>query len=133
MEPASLKKLLITSWNVRGLGDVNKCRDVRSTLMPHHLHIICLQETKLSDISISKALSFLPPSLTNFTYKNSLGASGGLLTAWGRHLVRDTNHIELEFSLTTFFESTVDNLSFAITNVYGPCAEDRKEDFLAEL
>lgn len=77
MEPASYKKLLLSSWNVCGLGDSDKCRDVRCTLSSTPLHVICLQETKLSDIAISKASSFLPSGLTNFTYKNSNGASGG--------------------------------------------------------
>lgn len=133
MEPVSYKKLLVTSWNVRGLGEPDKCRDVRATLAPHHLHILCLQETKLSDITTTKATSFLPPGLTNFTSKNSVGASGGLLNAWARHTVRDKHHIELDFSLTSFFESTVDSLTFAVTNIYGPCTDDRKEDFLNEL
>ncbi|KAF8656102.1 hypothetical protein HU200_060808 [Digitaria exilis] len=116
MEPASFKKLLLSSWNVRGLGDSDKCRDVRYTLSSTPLHVICLQETKLSDVAVSKASSFLPSNLTNFTYKNSNGASGGLLNAW-----------------TYFFESTVDSLSFAVTNVYGPCRNDQKENFLNEL
>lgn len=127
MEPASLKKLSICSWNVRGLNDTDKCRDVRFNLKDHRLHVICLQETKLTDISASKAASFLPPGFSSFQYKSSDGASGGLINAWPRH------HLELNHSLTSFFESTVDNLTFAVSNVYGPCTNELRPEFLNEL
>jgi hypothetical protein len=95
--------------------------------------VLLLQETKLMDISSFLASSFLPPSLRSFVFKPSVGASGGIFTAW------DDNHLQLlhhsidDFSITTTFSWKPDDLSFSIINVYGPCHHDQKQDFLTSL
>lgn len=38
------------SWNVRGLNERSKCLAVRQTILIENPDIICLQETKLSDL-----------------------------------------------------------------------------------
>jgi exonuclease III len=40
----------ILSWNVRGLGDKEKRDLVQSTLFEHKPDIVCIQESKLSNI-----------------------------------------------------------------------------------
>jgi exonuclease III len=37
----------VVSWNVRGLGRVEKRKEVRNLVREKHPHIVCLQETKL--------------------------------------------------------------------------------------
>jgi exonuclease III len=50
----------IVSWNVRGLGDSDKCGVVRDVFTDAKPSIICLQETKLDTINLFKAKAFLP-------------------------------------------------------------------------
>jgi len=38
----------VVSWNVRGLGDPDKCTIVRNALRDAKPSIVCLQETKLA-------------------------------------------------------------------------------------
>ncbi|PNT71225.1 hypothetical protein BRADI_2g24975v3 [Brachypodium distachyon] len=120
-------------WNVRGLGRPAKCTDIKAALAAASPSIICLQETKLTDISIFKAYSFLPPACRSFLFVPSDGASGGILTAWNDSdwdcilLARSSSFISYSFS------STFSSLSFCVTNVYGPCEHSEKQGFLDGL
>ena len=72
----------LLSWNVRGLGDDDKCKIVRDTLSARNITIACNQETKLRSASPAKARNFLPPNLSNFHCVDAAGTRGGILTAW---------------------------------------------------
>ena len=116
------RHFLLSSWNVRGLGDDSKCCDVKANLIGRGLHVICLQETKLQDITPLKASSFLPPGFSSsFVLKPSAGASGGILSAWDSSSLRLVTCTKRAYSLTTTFEFTADSSRFAVTNVYAPC------------
>uniref|UniRef100_A0ACD5ZPY0 Uncharacterized protein n=1 Tax=Avena sativa TaxID=4498 RepID=A0ACD5ZPY0_AVESA len=97
------------------------------------MDLICLQETKLRDVSSRKASSFLPRGFTSFVFKNSDGASGGLLTAWRPSSFSHIRDDQRVFTLTSFFEFAVDGTQFAVTNVYAPCLSELRADFLVEL
>ena len=47
----------IAHWNVRGLGDSNKCSLVKDALLASHPSVVCLQETKLQVVDTFKAAS----------------------------------------------------------------------------
>jgi exonuclease III len=128
-----LIKLLFASWNVRGLGQRRKRDDVKAAIESLAPSIICLQESKLSDISSFFASSFLPPSLRSFVFKPSVGASGGIVTAWDASLVDLISHSVDDYSVTTTFSFRSDNLTFTIINVYGPCTHALKSEFLASI
>lgn len=131
---ACLKSLSVLSWNVRGLGDRGKCTDVRLALPSPAPSILCLQETKLEDINQFKVASFLPfPRAASYTFKPSLGASGGLLTAWDANLLRHTSSVNHQFTITSTFHVAATDLQFTITNCYGPCSHADKPTFLDEL
>jgi len=62
------RRLFVMSWNVRGLGDSEKCDVVRDAIASATPSVCYLQETKLHDIPAPKARTFLPPRLpTPFT------------------------------------------------------------------
>ena len=46
----SFENFCVVSWNVRGLGDPDKCAIVKDALISAALTLICLQETKLRHI-----------------------------------------------------------------------------------
>ena len=70
------------SWNVKGLGDADKCKLVKDSLLTARVDIACLQESKLRTITSSKSRSFLPPHLTDFHCAEAVGSRGGIITAW---------------------------------------------------
>jgi exonuclease III len=68
------------SWNVRGLGDLDKCNIVRNATRDANYSVVCLQETKLERIDTFKAKTFLPPNLAStFVFKPVDGTRGGML------------------------------------------------------
>jgi len=70
--------LSVLSWNVRGLGDADKCKTVRDLLLSLKLDIACLQETKLSVLDERRDRAFLPPNLSLF---HCVDASGPVADA----------------------------------------------------
>lgn len=58
------KSLSVVSWNVRGLGETEKCDELKLAFPPA-LSLVCLQETKLQTITPLKERSFLPASFAN--------------------------------------------------------------------
>jgi hypothetical protein len=93
--------------------------------------IVCLQETKLIDISFAKLNSFIPSSHSNYTYTSASGSRGGTLTAWNSSLCLHQSY-NLTFSTTVVLNNNL-GMRYMITNVYGPVDNARKSDFLTEL
>jgi exonuclease III len=71
--------LKIVSWNVRGLNDKDKCIRLSHLLRIWKADIICLQETKLTDIDHKVIQSLWGSKYVDWTFLGSNGAAGGLL------------------------------------------------------
>jgi exonuclease III len=124
---------LLESWNVRGLGDHDKCVSISADISSAKPNILALQETKLDHIASSKASSFLPSSLRDFHAVDADGSSGGLLTAWDANLFVCSASTSSRHLLSLDLSLTVVNSSFRFTNVYAPCDRSAKADFLIDL
>jgi hypothetical protein len=72
----NLGSLSILCWNVRGLGDQNKCLLVKDTVRAAKTSIIYFQETKLDAIFYVKLLTIVPPSLFNYSFLPFNGTRG---------------------------------------------------------
>lgn len=120
-------------WNVRGLGDTEKCNDVLAELLSSSRHIALLQETKLSELTSTKLYSFLPRSLHAFHSLPATGSSGGLLTAWNTASFTCNHYSHTRSTLTVHLTETSSNLNFAIINVYALSVPELRLPFLQEL
>jgi exonuclease III len=127
------RNFVILSWNVRGLGQIDKCDVVRDNILRNHPNIVCLQETKLMDIVGHDTRAFLPANLNTFFAAPADGTRGGLLTAWDSNSFAASSQQTHRFATTVTFQSTSSNLSFAITNVYGPANHSLSDAFLDEI
>jgi exonuclease III len=122
------------SWNVRGLGNSDKCGIVRNAICDVMPAIVCLQETKLHTIDAFKAKSFLPPKFaSSFVFKPADGSRGGILTAWDPALFSLQNSSVDLHSLSTSLSCNATNLDLAITNCYGPSDHSGSLPFLSSL
>jgi len=72
----------VVSWNARGLGGLEKRREVRQLVNEKRPSIMCIQETKLMVIDGAMGASLWGDPNHGFSYRPSLGASGELLTMW---------------------------------------------------
>lgn len=123
----------LCTWNVRGLGEPNKCTDVRANIEAMQPSFLALQETKLDGPPPAKMNSFLPPSLRTFLTIDSVGASGGICSAWNGRVFTLSNHTATAHALSVDLTLSHDNSVVRITNVYAPCDHAAKEAFLVEL
>lgn len=123
----------LLSWNVRGLGDSDKCKTVRDTIISARLDVACLQEMKLRATDLSKAKTFLPLNLAYYKCVDVIGACGGLITAWDTRSLTMTSFIARQRSLTTYFTSTASGSSIAVTNIYAPVDHRDSVAFLEDL
>lgn len=129
------KTFTILSWNVRGLGDPEKCNLVRDAIRSANPLIVCLQETKLQECNFFKASSFLPQNLVySYHFSAASVSRGGVLTAWDRDTFSLISlHTTHPYSLTATFASTISDHSFAVTNVYAPSDHRDSLTFLSSL
>lgn len=125
--------MYLCSWNVRGLGDADKCNDVLSELLSIKSNLLLLQETKLATPSVPKVRSFLPIFLDFYATSPATGTAGCLLSAANTSSLHITNHSNHGFCSTLTFTSLTLPSPFCVTNVYGPTNRSEKPIFLAEL
>lgn len=125
--------LSFLSWNVRGLGQTDRCEDVLSALISQRPTVAALQETKLTTLTPSKKKLFLPSRLASCATRPSIGASGGILTAWDSSVLSLCSSNANEFSLTVKLALLADGSTLTVTNVYAPTVHSEKTRFLDEL
>ena len=119
------------SWNVRGLGEQSKCDSVLSELLSMQVAIACLQETKLSSPDGRKTRSFLPSRLSSHCILDSIGAAGGVITAWDPNLFSLISVTRTSNTLSVTPSFNLDGSSLHVTNIYVPSAD--KTHFFSEL
>lgn len=127
------KSLTFLSWNVRGLGQSCRCEDVLSELLSSRPSFVAIQETKLPSLSSTKKRSFLPSRLSTCATRDSLGAAGGMLTAWDASVCMAVSVSPLPHTLTVSFSLLADVSTFMLTNVYAPARHEDKPAFFTEL
>lgn len=115
------------------MGQSERCGDVLCELVSRRPTFVALQETKLGSLDASKCKTFLPTRISSHVYKPSVGASGGILSAWDDSICSLRSSTERAYSLTTTLVVNRDNSLLTVTNVYGPTSHDDKPAFLAEL
>lgn len=76
----------ILSWNVRGINSSSKWDDIRNKIDESACDVFCFQETKKEDFDSYFLHHFAHRRFNKFSFVPSIGASGGLLTAWNGSL-----------------------------------------------
>jgi len=122
----------ILCWNVRGLNSRARQDSVRTLINSMKVDVVCLQETKMSQISHGSILTSLGSDFSYFVELPSVGASGGILVAW-RHALGPATATRVDnFSVSVQFCPT-NGQAWWLTCVYGPQGDDNKVLFLQEL
>ena len=123
----------ILNWNVRGLNSVARQDAVSEMVDALKIDVVCLQETKLSNVSRSLILSMLGSDFdNNFICLPSEGASGGILIAWRIRLgTVGSTRVDTHSASVQFCPSNGN--AWWLTCVYGPQQNQDKIHFLQEL
>jgi exonuclease III len=121
----------VLSWNVREICANAKCAVIKEVISDANCQIVCIQEMKWTSRSIFKARKICNGSYAEVTFKNSNGASEGMLTAWKSHLSSKLC-LPPSHTLTTVIRLPT-NLQIMITNVYGLLTDHLRLEFFEEL
>jgi len=120
-------EMKIISWNVRGLERVEKRKDVRTLVVEKAPYILCLQETKLSMCDEMLCNSLWGGTTHSFSYRPSVGASGGLLTSWNTSLVDVWSIVSVDNVVMIHGRFVQSNEEFYLLNVYATCDNGAKQ------
>ncbi|PNX87340.1 cytochrome p450, partial [Trifolium pratense] len=111
----------IVSWNIRGLGGLAKRQEVRKMVGHQNPLLLCLQETKLQSCDDFICSTLWGNSSYAFSYRPSVGASGGLLTLWDSAEVEVWSSESSEYVLWCHGRFVRSGEEFYLANVYAPC------------
>jgi exonuclease III len=77
--------MIVLSFNIRGLGGRMKRRRIRELVREHNVDFLAIQETKLEVVSDQICFSLWGSSNCGWAFFPSEGASGGILSIWGKN------------------------------------------------
>jgi hypothetical protein len=120
----------VFNWNIRGVNAETKYPVLRNKLEESGASIACLQETKKSSFDNSAIRKFAPRRFDHFVCVPSIGASGGLLVLWNSKFFVGTIRLQEYFGVAIDFVSTADGFAWTLVNVYGPCEDPRRSEFV---
>ena len=69
-------KIKIISWNVRGVNDPEKRKVIKNFLRSYRADIVCLQETKVQEMSVELARGLGVGRRLNWKVLNAEGSAG---------------------------------------------------------
>jgi exonuclease III len=111
----------IISYNIRGLGGVEKRSEVKRLVLEKKPFVICLQETKMGVVEDLLVEAMWGNTLVGFSFQSAIGTSGGLLTMWDCNFVQVWSTTRLPRILIIRGTIIQTNQDFVIANVYAPC------------
>jgi len=117
----------IISYNVRGLGGFEMRSEVGRILSEKKPYVLCLQETKLTVVDDVLFQSLWPNPSVGFSFQLSIGASGGILTAWDHNVVEVWSMSRLPHVLVIRGRVIQTGQEFIIANVNAPCDTAAKQ------
>lgn len=79
-------------WNARGLNDRARRDALRKVIDDCKPVLVCIQETKLADITEHDVLACLGRDFQDFVYLGAQGTRGGILVAWKRGVLHSEHH-----------------------------------------
>ena len=122
-------KLTLLSWNVRRANNLYKRKIISNFVRSQRVDLVCIQETKIQDLSNACACSFGAGRLHDWKALEVKGAAGGILLFWDK---RKMDLVEAEigsFSIMCLFKNVEDGFMWAFTGVYGSVERSKQEIF----
>ncbi|GMJ01570.1 hypothetical protein HRI_003826200 [Hibiscus trionum] len=126
-------KLSIVSWNIRGLGKLEKSRAIRLLVQQKKPSLIFIQETKKTIIDQRTFQKLASEFLSEFVFSPAEGSAGGLLCGWNPNVFKILNHFIFKNFIAVIGTVMGCNGWFGFINVYGPSTDSEKHVFFQEL
>ena len=103
--------LIILIWNVRGANNQNKRKIIKSLIKDHRVDLVCLQETKIQEMSTTIVRSLGVGGFLDWVALDSNGAAGSILIFWDNRVLNRLGVEMGEFLLSCRFKNGIDGLT----------------------
>ena len=80
-------KIKIISWNIRGANDRDKRKVIKALIRSQRADLVCLQETKIQDISRGIVHSLGVERFLGWGAMSARGAAGGVVVFWDNRVL----------------------------------------------
>ncbi|KAK3224468.1 hypothetical protein Dsin_011493 [Dipteronia sinensis] len=112
--------MLALSWNIRGLGSMEKRRAIRNMVLCHKPVFLFIQETKQGYLNTKVVKSLGGSLLTKGVGVEAIGKAGGLVSLWNTELFNCKACISNERCIILMGELTNLKQDAVFYNVYAP-------------
>lgn len=127
------KKMRCLFWNVRGLGNKARRRQLKVVIKERDVDLLCVQETKKESFTNKELNSFQGDKSFSRSWKAARGASGGILIGINSELMEVLENHVGAFFLSCLVKTKCDNFCWEFIGVYGPVNDSLKPVFLDDL
>nr|XP_025640804.1 uncharacterized protein LOC112735485 [Arachis hypogaea] len=125
--------MIITSWNIRGLGGTAKVGMLKNFKSKFRLDMLSLVETKKELVTNFDVARLWGRDRACWEFVSSIGASGGLFLIWDEAAFKLTNCYKGDRWLCVEGVVVKDNFYCAVCLVYGPHERAEKASVWEEL
>lgn len=116
----------IVSWNVRGIGKMEKRRAIREVILDSYCNAILIQESKIIRPSIALLQSLGGLRMDEWEILDADGSTGDILVEWNSRCFQHKNSIKGVYSVSAKLWYLPIRQHLWITLVYGPCEREHK-------
>ena len=106
---------------------------MKAYLKMQKVDLVCLQETKLKEVTCGIIRSLIAGRFVEWVASNVEGASGGILILWDPRVLQLVEVDESRYSLSCKFWNIEDNFMWIFSGVYGPTSNKNRELLWEEL
>ena len=125
-------KLRVLSWNVRGMHDPDKRMVIKSMVRKHKPDLVCLQETKMKEMSDRVVKSVGIGRNLGWVSLDARGAAGGVLVMWDKRVLEGLEFEVGSFSISCRFRNCEEGFVWVFSGLYGPSkGRERREELAA--
>lgn len=124
-------KILV--WNIRGLGNAGRRKQLVELVARYDFDCICLQETIKTSFRQRELDRFAGQKEMHWFWVPCVGHSGGMLMGVSKELAKVTAEDQGVFFQSLNLTMTADNFEWSLMNIYGPAHDERKLEFFEEI
>ena len=126
-------KFRMLTWNVRGANNCDKRKVIKALIKKHKVDLVCLQETKIQEMSKGIICSLGVGRYLDWGAVDSRGAVGGIVVFWDNRVLDLVDIQKGLFSISYIFKNCEDGFMWMFTGVYDPILRRERESFWEEL
>ncbi|WJZ96624.1 hypothetical protein VitviT2T_015290 [Vitis vinifera] len=126
-------KIKFLSWNVRGMNDRNKRKLIKALIRSQKVDLVCLQETKMTEMSLGVVRSLGVGRFLEWGALNARSVAGGVVVLWDNRVLELMGMEVGLFSILCCFKNVEDGFRWILSGMYGPTLRRYRELFWEEL